>query len=114
MVEAAPCTKASASLRARKFFQTFHIQVSCVELPAMTCFDWLISISLRTLGIGFALLIVYLVCLTVYRLYLSPLAIFPGPKLAALTLWYEFYYDVVKRGKYTWKIGEMHKKYGRC
>ncbi|KAK5124234.1 hypothetical protein LTR85_001937 [Meristemomyces frigidus] len=41
-----------------------------------------------------------------------PLSKFPGPKLAALTLWYEFYYDVVKRGRYTWRIGEMHEKYG--
>lgn len=56
--------------------------------------------------------LVYCVALAVYRLYLSPLARFPGPKLAALTLWYEFYYDVVKRGRYQWKIKEMHEKYG--
>ena len=55
----------------------------------------------------------YLITTALYRLYFSPLAKFPGPKLAALTLWYEFYYDVVKRGKYTWKIAEMHKQYGR-
>lgn len=48
----------------------------------------------------------------VYRLYFSPLAKFPGPKLAALTLWYEFYYDVIKRGRYTWKIAELHERYG--
>ena len=54
----------------------------------------------------------YLITIAVYRLYFSPLARFPGPKLAALTLWYEFYYDVVKRGKYTWKIAELHKQYG--
>lgn len=55
----------------------------------------------------------YLITTAIYRLYLSPLAKFPGPKLAALTLWYEFYYDVVKRGKYTWRIAEMHKQYGK-
>ena len=47
-------------------------------------------------------------------MYFSPLAKFPGPKLAALTLWVEFYYDVVKRGRYTWKIEEMHKQYGNA
>ena len=56
--------------------------------------------------------VVYCISLATYRLYFSPLAKFPGPKLAALTLWYEFYYDVVKRGRYTWKIAEMHERYG--
>lgn len=56
--------------------------------------------------------LIYLIFLAVHRLLFSPLAKFPGPKLAALTLWYEFYYDVIKRGRYTWKIGELHKEYG--
>ena len=57
--------------------------------------------------------LIYLVALAVYRLYFSPLAQFPGPKLAALTFWYEFYYDIIKRGRYVWKIGELHKRYGK-
>lgn len=48
----------------------------------------------------------------IYRLYLSPVASFPGPKLAALTFGYEFYYDIIKRGRYTWKISDLHKQYG--
>ena len=55
---------------------------------------------------------VYVVALVFYRLYFSSLARFPGPKLAAVTLWYEYYYDVVKRGRYTWKIAELHAQYG--
>jgi hypothetical protein len=56
--------------------------------------------------------VAYLVGLAVFRLYLSPIAKFPGPKLAALTKWYEFYYDVVLRGKYSDHITELHKIYG--
>ena len=46
------------------------------------------------------------------RLYLSPIARFPGRKLAALTFWYEFYFDVIKRGSYVWEIRKMHETYG--
>lgn len=64
------------------------------------------------LVIGGGLLFLYVVGGAIYRLGFSPIAKFPGPKLAALTLWYEFYYDVIKKGKYTWEIGKMHEKYG--
>ncbi|RYP45943.1 hypothetical protein DL769_011423 [Monosporascus sp. CRB-8-3] len=49
--------------------------------------------------------------LAIYRLFFHPLAIFPGPKLAAITRYVEAYYDVVCGGQYTFKIAEMHKKY---
>ncbi|KAK7981293.1 hypothetical protein PG988_003531 [Apiospora saccharicola] len=58
------------------------------------------------------LAILYIAGLSIYRLYLSPASVFPGPRLASLTYWYEFYYDVWKGGRYTWKIREMHEKYG--
>lgn len=54
----------------------------------------------------------YTVGLAIYRLYLSPLARFPGPRLAAATGWYEFYYDAICHGKYTFEIGRMHQEYG--
>jgi hypothetical protein len=54
----------------------------------------------------------YGIALAFYRLYLSPVAKFPGPKLAALSRWYEFYYDVILRGKFSFHIQELHKRYG--
>jgi hypothetical protein len=56
--------------------------------------------------------VAYLTALVLYRLYLSPLARFPGPRLAAATAWYEFYYDAICHGKYTFEIARMHQQYG--
>ena len=77
--------------------ETFRIS----SLSSVIIF-YLLPASILSYGIGLAY----------YRLYISPLAKFPGPKLAALTLWYEFYYDVILSGQYTWRIGRMHEKYG--
>ena len=63
-------------------------------------------------AITVATLLLYCIGLSVYRLYFHPLAKFPGPKIAAATLWVEFYYDVVCSGLYIWEIEKMHKKYG--
>lgn len=60
----------------------------------------------------FVFFVFYVLGLYVYRIYYDPLSKIPGPKLAAASLWYEFYYDVVKKGQYTWKIWEMHDRYG--
>lgn len=61
---------------------------------------------------GAGALIIHIVFSAIHRLYLSPIAKFPGPKLAALTLWYEFYHDVVRGGQYGFKIAELHDQYG--
>lgn len=53
-----------------------------------------------------------LIYLAIYRLFLSPLAKFPGPKFAALSGWYEAYYDIVLRGQFAFHIEELHKIYG--
>lgn len=56
--------------------------------------------------------IVWTIAILLHRLFFHPLAKFPGPKVAAATFWYEFYYDVTKRGQYFREIGKMHEKYG--
>ncbi|KAK4222217.1 cytochrome P450 [Podospora fimiseda] len=60
------------------------------------------------IGIG----IIGLVISGIKRVFLHPLSHIPGSKISALTLWYEFYFDIVKKGSFIWKIQEMHKEYG--
>ncbi|GAB1198911.1 hypothetical protein APSETT444_008241 [Aspergillus pseudonomiae] len=67
---------------------------------------WHVIVSFSVAGAA------YLLWLALQRLWLSPIAHFPGPKLAALTMWYEFYYDSFLEGQYTFRIAEMHRKYG--
>jgi hypothetical protein len=47
-----------------------------------------------------------------HRLWTSPLAGFPGPRLAALTTWYQFYFDIVKDGRLPWHLAHLHQIYG--
>ncbi|KAF4236360.1 hypothetical protein CNMCM6805_005849 [Aspergillus fumigatiaffinis] len=57
-------------------------------------------------------LVCYLTLRTIYRLYFHPLRKIPGPRLAAATHFVEFYYDVLKGGKYIWEVEKMHERYG--
>ncbi|KAI8262666.1 Cytochrome P450 monooxygenase [Colletotrichum sp. SAR11_239] len=56
----------------------------------------------------------YITWIGIYRLYFSPIAKFPGPKLAALTGLYEAYFDLVPKGggQFPFAIKRMHEKYG--
>ncbi|KAI9663816.1 MAG: hypothetical protein M1821_007306 [Bathelium mastoideum] len=56
--------------------------------------------------------IAFVIYSAIWRLYLSPIAQFPGPRFAALTDLYEMYYSNWLGGKYVFKIAEMHKQYG--
>ena len=54
-------------------------------------------------------------CISIYRLVLHPLSNVPGPKLAALTGWYESYFELFHKGlggQYTFHIQKLHKTYG--
>lgn len=72
--------------------------------------ECLANVPLTSAALAFLL---YVVLLYTYRLTLHPLARFPGPKIAAVTLWYEFYHDFfAPGGQYIWVIRNMHDKYG--
>ncbi|KAF2228164.1 putative cytochrome P450 [Elsinoe ampelina] len=61
------------------------------------------------------LLLSYCICLAVYRLYFHPLARFPGPRLAAVSYWYDFYYDWFAAGGFgrsSFNVEDLHGKYG--
>ncbi|KAI0380236.1 cytochrome P450 [Hypomontagnella monticulosa] len=61
-----------------------------------------------------ALLVLYGLSLSIYRLFFHPLRQIPGPKLAALTQWVETYYDCFKPpgGQFMWEYQKWHQKYG--
>lgn len=58
-------------------------------------------------------LALYVLTLTVYRLYFHPLASFPGPWIAAISSWPEFYHEVIRNGQFSKVIDQYHDQYGR-
>uniref|UniRef100_A0A8H7N2W1 Cytochrome P450 n=1 Tax=Bionectria ochroleuca TaxID=29856 RepID=A0A8H7N2W1_BIOOC len=78
------------------------VSVGVAAIKSRTEYGWI--------GLGAATL--YLTYCAIWRLYLSPIAHIPGPKLAALTHLYEMYYNNWLGGKYIWKIQELHDQYG--
>lgn len=69
--------------------------------------SWLLLLTVATTA--------YVLTLAIYRLYFHPLAAFPGLKLAAMTYWYDFYYDMAKGpfpGRGVYQIEYLHSIYG--
>lgn len=62
---------------------------------------------------GVVLFLAYSTVLITYRLFFHPLRHFPGSKICAATLWYDFYYDCIKRGTLIWQIEKLHEQYGK-
>ena len=56
--------------------------------------------------------LLYLISRSIWFLYFSPLSHFPGPRLAAISYVYEFYFDAWQPGNYVWQIGKLHKRFG--
>ena len=59
-----------------------------------------------------AAVVAFLVYCAVYRVTLHPLAMFPGPRLAALSSAYQARYDLGLTSSYVFKFPELHEKYG--
>ncbi|EGO03038.1 hypothetical protein SERLA73DRAFT_176551 [Serpula lacrymans var. lacrymans S7.3] len=55
---------------------------------------------------------VYAIASVAYRLLFHPLKKYPGPPLAAVTIYYKGYFDVIKRGGLLEHIKQLHQKYG--
>ncbi|EEU41816.1 uncharacterized protein NECHADRAFT_87909 [Fusarium vanettenii 77-13-4] len=73
---------------------------------------WIDKPAIAAAGAAGLFWISYLVCEVIYNLFFHPLSKFPGPKIAAIGTYYEFYHDVIRDGTYLWRIEEMHRKYG--
>lgn len=69
--------------------------------------------SANLLVLLFSLLVTSIASVVTYRLFFHPLSKVPGPKLAATSRFYDFYYDCIQRGKFVFKIEELHKQYGK-
>ncbi|KAL8698773.1 MAG: hypothetical protein Q9201_006387 [Fulgogasparrea decipioides] len=108
--------------------ETQNISTSAIRTDSLPQFSWYISLVvnvfvrtvsrmdvvnlLKPIWLLVFSLFFYVGILVVYRLFLSPLAKVPGPKLAALTHFYEIYFDLVQKARFPWKIEELHKSYG--
>ncbi|OQE43450.1 hypothetical protein PENCOP_c003G08163 [Penicillium coprophilum] len=107
-------------LKTAKHLQEFDPEVSIILAHNMGIFSDLVHfidtktdvwvVSWLTLSI----LVTYTGGLVIYRLFMSPIAQFPGPKLAALTYWTEAYYELLygEGGQFVFKYREWHEKYG--
>ena len=66
------------------------------------------------MGVYYALAVAFVlwrVVKVIYNLYFHPLAKFPGPKFAAATHLFEFYWSIIRDGELIWEIERIHKTY---
>ncbi len=71
--------------------------------------DFMQSTYFHLLCSFFLLRLFYLV---LFRLYLHPLRSFPGPRLAAITDYYQAYYAIWQNGMFAKHTEELHRIYG--
>lgn len=70
------------------------------------------SLQEHWLVTAITILLIYYLPRTIYRLYFHPISSFPGPRLAAASTKYEFYWDFIRGGQYSKHIGKLHGRYG--
>ncbi|KPI46010.1 Trichodiene oxygenase [Cyphellophora attinorum] len=68
--------------------------------------------QLRLLGYVPLAYAIFFLLRSIYRLYLHPLARYPGPRLAAATLWYQVYFEVFLVGRFSQQLDRLHDQYG--
>ncbi len=56
--------------------------------------------------------IAYCAIVVIYRLYFHPLRAVPGPRLGAVSGWYQAYHDIWKDGYFTTHLKDLHNIYG--
>ncbi len=54
----------------------------------------------------------YCAIVVIYRFYFHPLRAFPGPRLGAISGWYQAYHDIWKDGYFTTHLKALHNIYG--
>ncbi|GAW23203.1 hypothetical protein ANO14919_127540 [Xylariales sp. No.14919] len=65
----------------------------------------------QSIGVAVGLFILYLSALAIHRTYFHPLSHIPGPWLAKVSYWAEFYHDCLAEG-YVKVYPKLHAKYG--
>ena len=69
-------------------------------------------VSYEAVGLFGSLVLASLIYTAIHRLYLSPLFIIPSRRVAALSFWYEIYFNIFKPGMFVWEIQRLHEIYG--
>lgn len=90
----------------------FNAIAPLASIASFACQEIDSTMAYTTNGIAIVVVLCYTITLLTYRLVFSPLAKFPGPKIAAASGWYEFYHDCWRNGKYIFEIERLHKIYG--
>lgn len=90
-----------------KMFSLHVLHLRHLDLTAIS--PWTIA---KALSASLVVLLIALLFIVVKRLCFHPLSKVPGPKLAAATGWYEFYYDVIRNGAYSHQYLGFHQRYG--